>query len=191
VHVVEQLIEDHWATVTLSDATCHAMREIVLEHLQAVLPEQAAMRERAERRLADLQAESAKLLQAHYADAIGLDVLKAEQQRIALARAGAERQLADAQASGQHLERQLDRVLGLLGQAHQHYLASTSQARRYLNQGVFERIYLQDDEVVGSDLTPVFQRVLSDDLEQTLADEQRRESRRVRSNDLYGTCQPV
>jgi hypothetical protein len=94
---------------------------------------------------------------------------KAEQQRIALAKAGAERRLADAQASGQHLEHQLDRVLALLGQAYEHHLGSTGQARRDLNEGVFERIYLDDDKVVGSDLTPVFQRLLSKDLDESLA----------------------
>ena len=184
VHQVEQLVEDHWASVTLSDATCQAIRELVWEHLRAVLPEQAQARERADRQLAALRAESTKLLQAHYADAISLDMLKAEQQRIALAKAGAERQLADAQASEQHLEQQLDRVLALLGQAQRHYLASNSQARRYLNQGVFERIYLDDDEVVGSDLTLVFQRVLSDNLKQTLSAERRTQSQPVGNNGL-------
>ena len=74
----------------------------------------------------------------------------------------------------------------MLGQAQQHYLASPDQARRYLNQGVFERIYIDDDEVVGSDLTPVFQRVMADDLEPGLAEERRRDQKRnIRTSDLY------
>ena len=92
------------------------MRRLVWDHMQALLPEQLGICQEAERRLAELQVESAKLLQAHYADAISLDVLKAEQQRIALAKAGAERRRADAQASDKHIERQLERVLSLLGQ---------------------------------------------------------------------------
>ena len=192
VALVEQLVEDHWATITLSQEQCSEIRRIVWAHVQAVLPEQARVRAEAERRLAELQAESSKLLQAHYADAITLDVLKSEQQRIALAKAGAERRLADAQASEQHLERQLDRVLALLGQAQQHYLASQGQARRYLNQGVFERIYIDDDEVVGSDLTAVFQRVMSEALEPDLQEERRRdEKRNVRTSDLYLVPEPT
>ena len=192
VDMVEQLVEDHWATITLPGEHCQEIRRIVSEHMQAVLPEQARVRERAERRLAALKAESDKLLQAHYADAITLDVLKTEQQRIALAKAGAERQLADAQASEQHLERQLDRVLSLLGHAQQHYLASNSQARRYLNQGVFERIYLDDDEVVGSDLAPIFQRVMSDSLKPDLQEERRHDQKRNgRTSDLYLVPNPT
>ena len=179
-------------SVTLPDVHCPEIRRIVWENIQAVLPQQARVRESAERRLTVLKAESDKLLQAHYADAIPLDVLKTEQQRIALAKAGAERQLAEAQASEQHLERQLDRVLALLGEAQQHYLASQDQARRYLNQGVFERIYIDDDEVVSSDLTAVFQRVMSETLEPDLREERQRDQKRnVRTSDLYLVPKPT
>lgn len=185
VHVVEQLIEDYWATVTLSDELCHAMREVVMKYLRSVLHELAQAREKAERKLAALRVESSKVLQAHYADAIDIETLKAEQQRIALAKAGAERQLTEAQADHHHLERQLDRVLTLLCQAHRQYLASPSQARRDLNQGMFTHIYLDDDEVVGSDLTPAFQHLLGPDLEETLADELKRAPRRSRVGSLH------
>jgi hypothetical protein len=154
--------------------------------MQLVLPEQARICKEAERRLAELEVESTKLLQAHYADAITLDVLKAEQQRIPFAKAGGERRRAEAQASEQHLERQLDRVLNLVGQAQQHYLASPNQARRYLNQGVFKRIYIDDDEVIGSDLTLVFQRIMADDLGRSLTEERgKNQKHNVRTSGLY------
>ena len=43
VVVVEELIEDLWATVTLTGEQCE-IRRLVWEHVQAVLPEQARVR---------------------------------------------------------------------------------------------------------------------------------------------------
>jgi hypothetical protein len=81
---------------------------------------------------------------------------------------------------------QLDCVLNLLGQAQQHYLASPDQARRYLNQAVFERIYIDDDEVIGADLMPVLQRIMHEDLGRVLVAEQRtHQKHNVRTGDLY------
>lgn len=58
--------------------------------------------------------------------------------------------------------------------------------RRQLNQGVFEKIWINDDEIVGSDLTTAFRRLLADDLEHDLRRERAKTQKPlVRTSHLY------
>ncbi len=50
-------------------------------------------------------------------------------------------------------------------------VAHDDVGKRDLNQAVFRRIYIMDDEVVGSDLTPVFQKMLHEDVKAILDQE--------------------
>lgn len=186
VDLVENLVEGHWRTVTLSDERCQEIGRLVWEHLEEVFPKRLQQRDEAEQRLAKLDAESQKLLEAHYQAAVSMSLLKSEQQRIALARGQAQRQLALAELDAKHIEAQLTRCVALLAHAEHHYLAGDPVVRRELNQAVFEKIYIDDDSVVGSDLTAAFQRLMSEDLAGDLRAERAREQTRpVRTSDLY------
>ena len=189
VHVVEDLVQDHWSGYTLAESHVAEVRRLVLSHLDEMLPNQHKERGAAMQQLRVLEDQSAKLLQAHYADAIDLHQLKREQARIATQRAMHEQTLTRQQVTEESLRRKIEDVCGLLSNAHQHYLQADDLGRRDLNQGVFRRIYIDDDEVVGADLTPAFYRLLSDSLQDDLATERNRHlNRRVRTSDhLYLT----
>ena len=161
VDSVERLVEDHWATVTLAYEYREDIRSQILDHMAMVLPEQANVRRRCQERLTTLEDESKKLLQAFYADAIPVDALKQEQARIALAKGKAQTELDKAVVSEERLVKQLDTLLDLLGHAHQYYVGSDVNGRRDLNQAVFSRILVDDDEIVGTDLQPVVRRLIS------------------------------
>ena len=96
-----------------------------------------------------LDRERDKLLQAHYADAIPLDVLKREQSRISRELRGVERQMTGLE--GEMTERQ-----ALVGQAldiAQHMATAYRQApehiRRTLNQVLFDKVYITPDDETG------------------------------------------
>lgn len=174
VRFVEELVEDHWATVTLAETDVAEIRRLVLEHIRQSLPAQESERDAARTRLLALDRESDKLLQAHYADAINLDDLKREQARIATSRALIERDLSRTVHNEEFLNDRLDSCCRLLARAQQHYLAAEPVARRDFNQGVFKRLYVNEDEVAGSDLTPAFQRLMSGSLSTDLQSERKR-----------------
>ena len=96
-----------------------------------------------------LERERDKLLQAHYADAIPLEVLKREQSRISRELRGVERQMTGLE--GEMTERQ-----ALVGQAldiAQHMATAYRQApeyiRRMLNQVLFDKVYITPDDETG------------------------------------------
>ena len=80
---VERTVEDYYKQVQIPKHIVSALRELVtseFDRLQATTKQQqeAYTRERE-----DLIAERTKLLQAHYAGAVPLELLKTEQERIA------------------------------------------------------------------------------------------------------------
>ncbi len=139
-----------------------------------------------------LDNESKKLLQAHYSDAITLDMLREEQARIAIERARAQQALDLHTSSAELMERQLSYWATFITHADRHYRAADDIVRRQLNQSVFEKIWLDEDEVVGSDLTPVYRRMLADDLESELAHDRARAKRNHHKGcDLYAVPDPA
>jgi site-specific DNA recombinase len=157
-----------------------------------VLPKRDRAVERAKLALTRLDEQAEKLLQAHYNNAISMDLLKKEQTRIAVERAAAEAALADSRASREQVERNLHRALALLDNAHSQYANASGVVRRQLNQAIFARLWLVEDEIVGADLTLGYRRLLADDLAHEIAAEEAREqTERSRTNDLSITSVEV
>lgn len=183
--MVEDLVERHWSTVTLSDTRLAEVRRLVLERMDTLLPNQDRAEAKAKRDIADLAAQSDRLMQAFYADAIALDQLKQEQSRIGAARAAAEALIERNTTDRDTVLERLDYLCNLLASPARYYENAPTATRRELNQGIFERIYVFDDEIVGSNLTEPVQRLLSEDLKLHLARERKRVLRSdVRTNDL-------
>jgi site-specific DNA recombinase len=185
-HVLEDLVEEKWASVMLPADRIDAIRRLVLEHLDAVLPNQERDQARAEREVFELNRQSDRLLQAFYADAIALDHLKQEQARIAAARASAQAELERTLADRDLLVQKLDYLCTVLADAQRYYVGATPVLRRQLNQSLFERLYVYDDEVIGSDLAAPYQRLLAATLTRDLATERKRiQTGRVRTTPLH------
>jgi hypothetical protein len=88
----------------------------------------------------------------------------------------------------EQVEANLQRALSLLDNARGQYLSAPGTVRRQMNQAVFARLWLVEDEIAGADLTPAYRRLLADDLAGEIATEEAREhSSRTRSTDLWTT----
>lgn len=161
---IEALVEDEWARIEHTQDALSQIHDIVRDHFDVVLPARDHERREAASRLAALKRDGDKLMQAYYADAISVEHLRDEQTRLVAARALCERRLAQIEIARDQLEASLDRCCQLLLRPQQQYLASDDQGRRELNQAVFRRIFIVDDEVVGVDLTPAFHHLMDPNL---------------------------
>jgi site-specific DNA recombinase len=171
IHLVEAKIENYWRGVTITKSEIDAIREDVAAYIGRVLPRRDREVEQAELTVKRLTTQRDKLLQAHYAGAVPLDQLKSEQQRISEQLAGAKELLSGNQLRREQLEASLDNALELLGHAGDQYAGAPNPIRRQLNQSVFERFWLSDDEVADADLKLLFRRLLDRDLAATLQTE--------------------
>jgi hypothetical protein len=138
---VEQLVEDHWRSVSLSPAVHDRLRDRLKQHIRTVMPTRGKETARAKAQIAKLDDQRDKLMTAHYAEAVPLDLLRSEQSRIGRERADAEERLDAATRSLRELDAHVEAALTLLTNAHNHYRAMDDLGRQLLNQALFEAIW--------------------------------------------------
>src|SRR5690606_14155083 len=82
VSTVEHLVAEHYRTIELSPEAADALTGMIEDIFDRIDAESETQRRDLTRQKERLEDEQLRLLQAHYADAISLPVLKKEQHRI-------------------------------------------------------------------------------------------------------------
>lgn len=183
---MEALVAEHWSTMVLRPGRVTAIRSLVLEHMETVLPSATAQREQHDSELSQLDRDSQKILDAFYADAIDTHELKSEQARIAVRRGAIQTKLEKADLDERVIRRALELCLEMLANAGKLYRQAENGCRRDLNLAMFEHLYVHDDEIVASDLQPAFKKLMSGSLAEDLASERKtHQNTPTRTSDLY------
>ena len=107
--------------------------------------------------------ERARLLQAHYAGAVPLDLLKTEQDRISHQLTDTESRLTATNVEFDKIEMCLNKALDYAVNCGNAYLYAGPQERRLLNQAFFTRIEVYEDDV-QVELAEPFETLLSEEL---------------------------
>ncbi len=156
VQVAERLVEDSYRAITISEMT---FREVSAK-LTTAFDKRAAGRNS---ELADLttnrsrlEAESDKLLAAHFADAIDLPTVKRHQDRIRAGLADIDQKLAEHDQHHAGARRFLQDSLQLLTSAHRMYARSGDGDRRLANQAFYTRLEITEDEQLRTVLAEPF-----------------------------------
>lgn len=113
------------------------------------------------RTLARLAEERGKLLQAFYANAIPLELLETEQDRIGVAEQAAKAELNVAEGDLEGREDVLHRAIRLAGNCHAAYLEARPSVRRRFNGAVLEAVYIKDRQIGRAEFSEVFAPLFS------------------------------
>jgi site-specific DNA recombinase len=142
---VEAAVERAWVKLRLSQQERTQAQQQITEKFEAIAKEDGRDHQHlnAERDL--LTAERGKLLAAHYADAIPLDLLKIEQDRISVSLAIIDEQLSTVSVDASQIKHHLDSILQLLQHCSVAYRDAKPQLRRLLNQAFATAIYIDED----------------------------------------------
>ena len=160
---IEDGIATFYARFQLTKDAVAAARLGVRADMAAQVAEAHQRAERANKRLACLQNEHTRLMQAHYADAVPLDLLKVEMQRLTRAMADAEQEIK-ANASLADVEQTLEDALTVAGSCYRHYETAPEFVKRQINQGFFTKLLIhQDGTVERAELTEPFTQLLTPD----------------------------
>ena len=117
--------------------------------------------ERASRRLVQLAAERDKLLRAYYAEAIPVETLKLEQQRIDDEVDAAEGEIT---LSGTRLVAAKDLIelcLERLSDCARAYKEAVPADRRKWNHALFEKVFVKDGRVMGAEIKEPFATIMA------------------------------
>jgi DNA invertase Pin-like site-specific DNA recombinase len=172
VEPVEAAIEDYYDTIVLGPETVTSVHGNVLKLARRdnAPIERRAKRER--KRILDLEKERRKLLQAHLAGAVPLELLREEQDRMTKELANAGAVLANTEVHWESLETNLKMALGLATHFGEAYRKATPTERRWFNQAVLEAVHIDaEGHLKGVTLAEPFSTVLDQDLPARLISE--------------------
>jgi site-specific DNA recombinase len=164
VELVECHIERKWQAVRFAPRYAETIKALVSEELSSLRSHQERERGRALKRRVKLNEERRKLLNAHYLDAIPLELMKEEQNRITRELFDTERQLAAAELALDQVDATLRRSLDFLVNCYQTYATAPTYVRRQLNQAMFEAFYVGSDGALTAKPTEWFRQFLRTDI---------------------------
>ena len=155
----ERGVEDLYRRIQLPptwvDKLRHEMQLEVVERQS----EGAELRVELTRRLATLADERQKLLRAYYANAIPLELLKADQDRITDQESAARAELARTDQDLSEWQEVIGLAVNLAGNCHQAYLKANPKVRRRFNEAVLRSVYVKDGKVTRVEFNDPFKAV--------------------------------
>ncbi|MDQ1130408.1 recombinase family protein [Microbacterium sp. SORGH_AS_0888] len=161
---IEDGVEDFYRSLHFSAERVDAIRHVVRDELEKSQADATFTLGEARRRHAVLKNEQASLLQAHYAGAVPLDLLKQEMDRTTREVDAAARQIATAEQALEQLDEQLERALEVARLCGEQYSRALASERRLLNQGLFKKLFIgEDGSVEHAEVQELFAGILSRD----------------------------
>ena len=148
IEQVERLIERFYAKVQIDPETIEAVSGMIHARFDEMMAEGAAELADLASQRTQLEGEQQKLLQAHYAGAIPLDLLKKEQDRITASLETIEHRITAHHGHYADARANLDDSLKLLSNAADLYEHADDANRRLCNQALFRAIYIDEDNDV-------------------------------------------
>jgi site-specific DNA recombinase len=146
IELIEDRVESLYKKVRLTPDEISQLRAFVLDLWETNEANTADETARLRRRTSELRDERQKLLQAYYASAVPLDLLGTEQARIDRELMNAERLLEASSVRTEEFVARLDAALSFVEQAQDAYASASARVRRQINQALFERIDISDED---------------------------------------------
>ncbi len=160
-HRVEQSIEEGYRGISLSPDEAAQIQGVLGQVFDTLSESTSDEQKLLAGQKAKLEAEQVKLLQAHYADAIPLDLLKTEQDRIRASLQAITGRLDTLETTYDKAKVGLDSILGLLTDIGDVYAKAEPAERRMLNRALFDRITIDDEDEATLQPTEAIQTILA------------------------------
>ena len=151
IDAVDEQVAGIYKTIRISAGQRQRIEKHLLAELDRIYVQQATASKNLASQREKLKTEQAKLLQAHYADAIPLELMKQEQQRITRQISAIDKEIAGYTANRQQVEDHLAQALDLLEDCHKLYQHAPAHLKKMLNNVFFERVLINPPETSGID----------------------------------------
>ena len=157
---VEHLIENYYQRVQLTPARREALAGMLHHEFDRLMSAEADELAQLTANRDRLEHEQDRLMQAHYADAIPLAVLKREQDRIAGELDQVNRRLDAHHGEYTDARAHLDDALNLLENCADIYARCDDANRRLCNQAFFTKVYIEEDDELRVENNRPFEMLL-------------------------------
>ncbi len=157
----EALVEDLYRRIELPASWVSRLTEELEAEIVERQAEASEGRVVLTKMLAKLVDERSKLLQAFYANAIPLELLKSEQDRIGVAEQAAQGELEETEGDLDGWRDVLQTAIRLAGNCHAAYLKALPSVRRRFNDAVLQAVYIEDRRIGRVEFSEVFAPLFS------------------------------
>jgi site-specific DNA recombinase len=164
IETVETRVAELYRDRSLTAEEAADLRLYLGDEIDRIGGKQASDERRLERDATRLRDERLKLLQAHYAGAVPIELMKQEQSRLTGQLEVTERKLARMRRSGAVLTTALEQALKYLTELDESYERSGPHGRRSINQCVFEKIEVGVEGDAEAVVAQPYQALLDDRL---------------------------
>ncbi len=157
VDLVEAAIEDHYATVPLSEAEREQIRRAITKDLGERVATAQQEVDRCQAVLEEVKEQERKLLHMHYEERISGELFDEEQARIRERRQDAEDLIARLSVRYEDIATTLDLALDILSNdLPELYRRADDNIRRLINQAIFNALFICDETVTDAELAEPF-----------------------------------
>jgi site-specific DNA recombinase len=157
VDLVEQAVEDHYATVGLTPDERDRVRETLTKDLSDRIALAQQEVERCQGVLEQIKERERKLLHMHYEGRISDELFDDEQATLRRERHETETLMSRLSLNHDDAVATLDLALQIIeSDIHDLYRRGDETIRRLLNQALFKALYIEDEQVVEQELTEPF-----------------------------------
>lgn len=157
---VEKLVEDYYTRVQITPAQQDALAGMLHHEFDRLMAAETEALERLTTNRDRLEGEQDRLMQAHYADAIPLSVLKREQDRIVAELDQVTRRIDAHHGDYADARAHLDDALGLLTNCADIYARCDDTNRRLCNQAFFTKVFIDEDNELRVEHNRPFEMLL-------------------------------
>ena len=197
IYEVEKKLEEHYKRMELDLKFRENVEEIIRGEFRSTREHVEAEQGDLKREQEKLERERQKLLEAHYAGAVPVDLLGREQERISRALNKIATQLAATSLEFEAVERNLQLALDLTVDCGAAYCDAPDDIKRMFNQAFFAKVLvIQDDEGISgvrleAELREPFDTLLGSDLKAAEAALRRAQEPRKAISGLKGSLRGV
>ena len=193
IPAVEKEIEKLYDKIQLSEET----KAEIEAYLQTIIAKEKEKYdteiEGLQGRKRELEHRRSKLMEAHYMDAIPLDFMKSEQQKITGELQDVEREIKRHSVTFEEISQNLSYALEMVTNIGQTYRMASDKIKRLMNQALFNKIYIinNDDVPLGieEEFRPPFNTILAPIKDSHIAEGRTHDSGCGHSaNNTCGTC---
>ena len=102
-----------------------------------------------------------KLLEAHFNDAIPLNLMKREQQTLSKQLATIEHEIKIRSTAFDEIIKNLSLAFDLIEDCGKTYRMANDTIKRLMNQAIFEKIWIHEDGTITTDFTDVYKSIIT------------------------------
>lgn len=158
---VEKQLETYYANIRLGEHEKERLQKLLLVELDKRRKEELSSQGNIRLEKDKIARKQKKLLEAHYADAISLDIFKEEQAALQRAMTDIDLKLASLEQNYETVKDNLNSVLEIAVHAGKLYKSAPEHIKRMLNQVFFEKVLVHAHDDVKPEKTPIFEALLS------------------------------